>query len=141
MAQLMDEIAGRIRQGVLETSPGTKYPLHDVHTVVAEAESVGRSGNVLLAPDESTRLKRHFVSVASLKPLCGLVFGLEVGPLHPCNGALCCSGLVRRALNCVATTYLVCEDANSSLPHGHNPSTDGCYLGIRFPYVRRRLRL
>jgi NADPH:quinone reductase len=49
-AQLMEEIAGLIRQGVLETSPGAKYSLRDIHAAVAEAESVGRGGKVLLAP-------------------------------------------------------------------------------------------
>jgi NADPH:quinone reductase len=49
-AQLMDEIANLIRQGVLDTAAGSKYPLHEIHAAVAEAESVGRDGKVLIAP-------------------------------------------------------------------------------------------
>ena len=50
--QLINEVATLIREGVLETSPGAKYPLDHIHDAVAEAESVGRSGKVLLAPRE-----------------------------------------------------------------------------------------
>jgi NADPH:quinone reductase len=50
--QLIDEIAQLIRRGVLQTSPGTKFGLDDIHAAVAEAESVGRSGKVLVAPNQ-----------------------------------------------------------------------------------------
>ena len=33
-------------------SPGTKYPLDEIHTAVTEAESAGRNGKVLLAPSQ-----------------------------------------------------------------------------------------
>jgi NADPH:quinone reductase len=48
--QLIDEIAELIRAGVLETSPGKRFGLDQIHAAVAEAESVGRSGKVLIAP-------------------------------------------------------------------------------------------
>ena len=50
MEQLLHEIAGLIREGVLETSPGTHFRLDRIRDAVLEAESVGRSGKVLLAP-------------------------------------------------------------------------------------------
>jgi NADPH:quinone reductase len=53
MVQLVDEIADLIRQGVLATSPGTKYPLAEIHAAVIEAESDARSGKVFLAPSQS----------------------------------------------------------------------------------------
>jgi NADPH:quinone reductase len=49
--QLIDEISDLIRQGILETSPGKKFGLDDIHAAVAEAETVGRDGKVFLAPD------------------------------------------------------------------------------------------
>jgi NADPH:quinone reductase-like Zn-dependent oxidoreductase len=52
MAQLIDEIADLMREGVLVTSPGTKYPLDEIHTAVTEAEFTGRKGEVLLAPSQ-----------------------------------------------------------------------------------------
>lgn len=50
--QLIDEIAELVRRGVLGTSPGKKFGLDDIHAAVAEAESVGRDGKVLMAPDQ-----------------------------------------------------------------------------------------
>ena len=47
---MIDEIADLIRAGVLETSPGKRFGLDQIHAAVAEAESVGRSGKVLIAP-------------------------------------------------------------------------------------------
>jgi hypothetical protein len=47
--QLIDEIADLIRQGVLATSPGTKYPLDQIRAAVTEAESVAHNGKVFLA--------------------------------------------------------------------------------------------
>jgi len=52
MVQLIDEIADLMREGVLVTSPGTKYPLDEIQAAVIQAESVGRSGKVLLAPSQ-----------------------------------------------------------------------------------------
>ncbi len=57
-AQLMDEVAGLIREGVLETSPGTHYPLDHICDAVVEAESVGRSGKVLLAPGQNVQRRQ-----------------------------------------------------------------------------------
>jgi NADPH2:quinone reductase len=48
--QLINEIADLVRQDVLTTSPGTTHPLHEIRAAVAEAESSGRAGKVLLAP-------------------------------------------------------------------------------------------
>jgi hypothetical protein len=39
-----------IREGVLSTSPGKKFRLDEIRVAVTEAESVGRSGKVLIAP-------------------------------------------------------------------------------------------
>jgi NADPH:quinone reductase-like Zn-dependent oxidoreductase len=50
MVQLIDEIADLIRQGVLATSPGTKYPLDQIRAAVTETESVAHNGKVFLAP-------------------------------------------------------------------------------------------
>ena len=50
--QLIDEIAELVRRGVLGTSPGKKFGLDDIHAAIAEAESVGRGGKVLIAPDQ-----------------------------------------------------------------------------------------
>jgi NADPH:quinone reductase len=50
MVQLVDEIADLMREGVLATSPGTKYPLDDIHAAVTEAESAAHSGKIFLAP-------------------------------------------------------------------------------------------
>jgi NADPH:quinone reductase-like Zn-dependent oxidoreductase len=50
--QLIDEIAQLIRRGVLGTSSGNKFGLDDIHAAAAEAESVGRSGKVLVAPNQ-----------------------------------------------------------------------------------------
>jgi NADPH:quinone reductase-like Zn-dependent oxidoreductase len=49
--QLIDEIVDLIRQGILETSPGKKFGLDDIRAAVTEAESVGHSGKVFLAPN------------------------------------------------------------------------------------------
>jgi NADPH:quinone reductase-like Zn-dependent oxidoreductase len=49
--QLIDEIAELIRKGVLRTSHGKKFDLEDIRAAVAEAESVGRNGKVLVAPN------------------------------------------------------------------------------------------
>jgi NADPH2:quinone reductase len=49
--QLIDEIADLIRKGVLETKPGKKFGLDDIKAAVAEAETVGRDGKVLLVPE------------------------------------------------------------------------------------------
>jgi len=51
VSQLIDEITDLIRQGVLNTLPGKKFGLEDIHAAVTEAEAVGHSGKVLLAPN------------------------------------------------------------------------------------------
>jgi NADPH:quinone reductase-like Zn-dependent oxidoreductase len=50
VVQLIDEIAGLMREGVLVTSAGSKFPLDEIHAAVIRAESAGRSGKVFLAP-------------------------------------------------------------------------------------------
>jgi NADPH:quinone reductase-like Zn-dependent oxidoreductase len=49
--QLIEEIAQLVRRGVLGTSPGKKFGLDDIRAAVTEAESVGRNGKVLVAPN------------------------------------------------------------------------------------------
>ena len=48
--QLTDAIAGLIRDGILETSPGRRYALEEIEAAVTQAESVGKQGKVLLTP-------------------------------------------------------------------------------------------
>ena len=55
ISQLIDEIVELIRRGVLNTSPGKKFSLDDIRAAVTEAESVGHSGKVLLAPNDDGR--------------------------------------------------------------------------------------
>lgn len=51
IAQLIDEITGLIREGVLATTPGNKYGIEDIHDAVTDAESPGRGGKVFIAPN------------------------------------------------------------------------------------------
>ena len=51
LPQLIDECLDLIRQGILNTSPGKKFSLDDIHYAVTESESVGRSGKVFIAPN------------------------------------------------------------------------------------------
>jgi NADPH:quinone reductase len=48
--QLMDDITDLVRDGILETSPGRRYPLDEIGAAVAQAESAGSQGKVLLIP-------------------------------------------------------------------------------------------
>jgi len=48
--QLTDAIAGLIRDGIIETRPGLRYSLDEIGAAVAQAESVGKKGKVLLTP-------------------------------------------------------------------------------------------
>lgn len=48
--QLMDAIAGLVRDGILETSPGRRYSLDQIGAAVTEAESARNQGKVLLRP-------------------------------------------------------------------------------------------
>jgi NADPH:quinone reductase len=48
--QLMDAIAGLVRDGILETSPGRRYSLDEIGAAVIEAESARNQGKVLLRP-------------------------------------------------------------------------------------------
>ena len=48
--QLTDAIAGLMRDGILETTPGRRYSLDEISAAVTQAESVGKQGKVLLTP-------------------------------------------------------------------------------------------
>jgi NADPH2:quinone reductase len=48
--QLVQEIVTLMREGILETSAGRKFPLDEIGAAVTQAESVGRQGKVLLIP-------------------------------------------------------------------------------------------
>jgi len=48
--KLADAIAGLIRDGVIETRPGLRYSLDEIGAAVAQAESAGKKGKVLLTP-------------------------------------------------------------------------------------------
>lgn len=63
MSQLIEEIADLVREGVLATSPGTKYPLEQIHAAVTEAESVAHSGKVLHAPGDRRPATTQHISV------------------------------------------------------------------------------
>src|SRR5271169_582243 len=51
LPQLIDECLELIRLGVLNTSPGKKFGLDDIHDAVAESESVGHDGKIYLTPN------------------------------------------------------------------------------------------
>ncbi len=53
--QLIDEIVGLIREGILETSPGKRFSLDNIHAAVTQAETVARDGKVFLAPNAEGR--------------------------------------------------------------------------------------
>jgi NADPH:quinone reductase-like Zn-dependent oxidoreductase len=53
VAQLIDEIGGLVREGVLTTTPGSTYPLDLIRDAVTEAECPGRDGKVVIAPGQS----------------------------------------------------------------------------------------
>jgi NADPH:quinone reductase-like Zn-dependent oxidoreductase len=48
--QLVQETVTLMREGILETSIGRKFPLDEIGTAVTQAELVGRQGKVLLVP-------------------------------------------------------------------------------------------
>ncbi|MFE2600439.1 zinc-dependent alcohol dehydrogenase family protein [Streptomyces sp. NPDC059396] len=48
--QLVQDIVTLMREGIVETSPGSTFPLDEVTTAVAEAEKIGRKGKALLTP-------------------------------------------------------------------------------------------
>jgi NADPH:quinone reductase len=52
--ELVDEIVALMRQGILWTSPGRKFPLDEFGAAVAQAESPGRGGKVLLVPPQAS---------------------------------------------------------------------------------------
>jgi hypothetical protein len=47
-SQLAKDIEALMREDVLVTSPGAAYALDDIGRAIAQAESVGRQGKVLL---------------------------------------------------------------------------------------------
>jgi NADPH:quinone reductase-like Zn-dependent oxidoreductase len=48
--KLTDAIAGLIHDGIIETRPGLRYSLDEIDAAVAQAESTGKEGKVLLTP-------------------------------------------------------------------------------------------
>jgi NADPH:quinone reductase len=50
--QLVDEVVALMREGILWTSPGRKFSLDEIDAAVAQAESPGRHGKVLLVPSQ-----------------------------------------------------------------------------------------
>jgi NADPH:quinone reductase-like Zn-dependent oxidoreductase len=52
--QLVDEVIALMRQGILWTSPGRKFSLDEFGAAVAQAESPGKRGKVLLVPAQSS---------------------------------------------------------------------------------------
>ncbi|MGI5142732.1 zinc-dependent alcohol dehydrogenase family protein [Streptomyces sp. CA-106110] len=48
--QLSRDIADLMREGIVETSPGRKYSLDQIHEAVTQAEEKGRQGKVFLVP-------------------------------------------------------------------------------------------
>jgi NADPH:quinone reductase len=47
---LVHDIVELIREGILETSPGTKFPLDQLEAAVTRSEMKNRQGKVLLIP-------------------------------------------------------------------------------------------
>jgi NADPH:quinone reductase len=58
LRQLVDEVTALMRQGILWTSPGRKFPLDDIDAAVAQAESPGKHGKVLLVPAQASPADR-----------------------------------------------------------------------------------
>jgi NADPH:quinone reductase-like Zn-dependent oxidoreductase len=56
--QLVDEVIALMRQGILWTSPGRKFSLDEIGAAVAQAESPGKQGKVLLVPAQSSASSR-----------------------------------------------------------------------------------
>jgi len=52
--RLVDEVIALMRQGILWTSPGRKFTLDEIGAAVAQAESPGKRGKVLLVPAQSS---------------------------------------------------------------------------------------
>jgi NADPH:quinone reductase-like Zn-dependent oxidoreductase len=52
VSQLIDEVADLIREGVLETRPGTKYPLGEIRAAVVQAETAARDGKVYVSSEQ-----------------------------------------------------------------------------------------
>jgi NADPH:quinone reductase len=52
--RLVDEVTALMRKGILWTSPGRKFALDDIDAAIAQAESPGRQGKVLLVPAQPT---------------------------------------------------------------------------------------
>jgi NADPH:quinone reductase-like Zn-dependent oxidoreductase len=50
--QIAQDIAALMRDGVLVTSPGRAYSLEEIGRAVAQAETIGRDGKVLLVPQQ-----------------------------------------------------------------------------------------
>jgi NADPH:quinone reductase-like Zn-dependent oxidoreductase len=48
--RLVEDIVALLRDGILETSPGRKFPLDEIGAAVTQAESKDRQGKVLLVP-------------------------------------------------------------------------------------------
>ncbi|MGW7008997.1 zinc-binding dehydrogenase, partial [Streptomyces sp. NPDC054933] len=48
--RLVRDIVDLMREGILETSPGTKFPLTQIEAAVAQSEIKNRKGKVLLVP-------------------------------------------------------------------------------------------
>ena len=48
--KLTDAIAELVHDGIIETRPGLRYSLDEIDAAVAQAESVGKEGKVLLTP-------------------------------------------------------------------------------------------
>jgi NADPH:quinone reductase len=56
--QLVDEVIALMRRGILWTSPGRKFSLDEIGAAVAQAESPGKHGKVLLVPPQSSASAR-----------------------------------------------------------------------------------
>jgi len=48
--KLREDIVTLMREGIIETAPGRKYPLDEIGEAVAQAEQKGRRGKVFLVP-------------------------------------------------------------------------------------------
>jgi NADPH:quinone reductase len=91
--RLSEEIAALMRDGVLTTSPGRTYALDEIGMAVAQAESVGHRGKVLLDPRQTT--PRFTRSIAKRKAANGHAITAPGVPSQPWTEAFASTSAAR----------------------------------------------
>jgi hypothetical protein len=65
--QLVNDIEALMRDEVLVTTPGKRYPLDEITSAVAQAEAIGRHGKVLLTPPTTAAPSRSWTGAFASK--------------------------------------------------------------------------